>query len=160
VVFAVRDSIKKSSIPNAVFTVFDLDWFDLQFYFWIDSDTIISNFRWIIKLFLDNSLSLTHIVFLLSLLIPLLIVFVPKLLNNSCTYISLLKWKSRRKKGILFRRCQRDVGYGWQDAYMPPVIFMDHSPPSSLSLWGPNNIIFQLRKVFLPLCGLPVRPTK
>jgi hypothetical protein len=35
-------SVKKSSKSNAVFAIFGLDWFDLQFYFWIGSDTITS----------------------------------------------------------------------------------------------------------------------
>jgi hypothetical protein len=43
--FAVRGSIKKSSTNtsklNAIFAVFDFDWFGLWFYFWIGSNMII-----------------------------------------------------------------------------------------------------------------------
>jgi hypothetical protein len=50
--FAVCGLIKShpnTSKQNASFTIFELDWFDLRFYFWIALDTITHRFNDISK---------------------------------------------------------------------------------------------------------------
>jgi hypothetical protein len=48
--------------PNAVFTVFNLDWFNLRFYFWFGSDTSTPNEIAMLLVFVKISLNFSSLI--------------------------------------------------------------------------------------------------